>query len=508
MNKTLEREFDSIFNSALRKRIDESALLYSRYLFTDRHTGISYCSHCHHSFERSGATHNQEDYCPKCKSRCTVKMTGIGRGRLTDEVYYVEYKKSSSVKGAVLAIGVIATRDYSEDYNNVQTYINKKVLYLLEVGNPRMWRYDYWTGNRYEASSVHSLAVAPSWISSHISWLYKYEAKETFFKAAKGTKLQYGEEIINVYTEPNESLIPAIAMFCKRPKIEYLYKSGLTELASDAIHDYKTYHAINWRATTPTKLLKLDMQAIRELQKYPFQQHIGCRELRAIQAIRKNSNNIYVTSMIRLISCSDNYGENIKSLRILEYTTMQKALNYIDKQIEIYPKETEKQIMSTWLDYIEECEQLEYDLSDDRVLRPKDLNKAHQNNIKMIKYKENAALDEKINKLLSEYRKLGFEFGQLFIRPAESTKEIVDEGAALSHCVGRYCSSYADKKNILLFVRMRAEPDKPYYTMELDPKTLKIRQCRGYKNKSYKDDEKVKGFIDKFEQKILRSKAS
>ena len=45
------------------------------------------------------------------------------------------------------------------------------------------------------------------------------------------------------------------------------------------------------------------------------------------------------------------------------------------------------------------------------------------------------------------------------------------EGRALHHCVGgdNYLTAHNEGKDIILFLRMKSEPDKPYVTVELAP---------------------------------------
>lgn len=63
----------------------------------------------------------------------------------------------------------------------------------------------------------------------------------------------------------------------------------------------------------------------------------------------------------------------------------------------------------------------------------------------------------------------------------KSVREIVDEGAALSHCVGGYAERHAKGALHIMFLRRADQPDMSWYTMEIS-KELKIVQCRGYKN--------------------------
>lgn len=54
----------------------------------------------------------------------------------------------------------------------------------------------------------------------------------------------------------------------------------------------------------------------------------------------------------------------------------------------------------------------------------------------------------------------------LILSPAEP-KDLIDEGDALSHCVGSYVKEVAEEKCKIYFLRAKEEPDKPLATIEL-----------------------------------------
>ena len=66
------------------------------------------------------------------------------------------------------------------------------------------------------------------------------------------------------------------------------------------------------------------------------------------------------------------------------------------------------------------------------------------------------------------------------IVPPKTAAEIVEEGHALHHCVGGYVSRVANKECMILFLRKKEEPDKPFYTIEI--KNGAVQQIHGYDN--------------------------
>lgn len=64
--------------------------------------------------------------------------------------------------------------------------------------------------------------------------------------------------------------------------------------------------------------------------------------------------------------------------------------------------------------------------------------------------------------------------------PPHSSKELIDEGTALRHCVGRYVKRVAQRECVILFVRKVAEPDKSLCTVEV--RDGQVVQTRGFDN--------------------------
>jgi hypothetical protein len=162
-----------------------------------------------------------------------------------------------------------------------------------------------------------------------------------------------------------------------------------------------------------------------------------------------------------------------------------------------------------WRDYIRDCKKLGYDLNIEYLVFPKNLEEEHIKTIKLIKYKENEELDKKIKKRLKTLNKFYFEYKDLFIRPAGSTKELIEEGKVLHHCVGNYIKDYVEGRTNIFFIRKKEEPETPFYTVEIGKSwrtgDLIIRQCRSYKNTTPEENNDlfVKEFIEIFEKEIF-----
>ena len=71
-------------------------------------------------------------------------------------------------------------------------------------------------------------------------------------------------------------------------------------------------------------------------------------------------------------------------------------------------------------------------------------------------------------------------------------QELKDEGKRLHHCVGTYAESHAAGGSSIFFIRRASNPDKPWYTLNLDDKRLTVRMNLG--NHNCKTTDEVKAF--------------
>lgn len=133
-------------------------------------------------------------------------------------------------------------------------------------------------------------------------------------------------------------------------------------------------------------------------------------------------------------------------------------------------------------DYWDMAKMLGRDLSDPSVKYPKDLIAAHDRAMELMAQKEADSLANLFRIRRHVLKKYGFAAHGLLIRPAASQRELTAEGDALHHCVGTYGKKHATGKTAIFFIRRADRPKEPYYTLELDEKTLTVRQNRGKNN--------------------------
>jgi hypothetical protein len=493
--------------------VREHALIHSRYLFVQRRGPFQYgyCTHCRAEYMIKGETlkHNSFWQCEKCKSSVEVKSSGRGRSVLKDNCYVIWYGKSLINPNAITATGYLVERDYSGDYREVETSFKEITLYLFEPGRSVMMRRDHYSTGIFSNRRVHFTHdwIFPKKVSSiafnHMKYKSCSRSVDSIYAAIKDTTFQYstwGE-----YMKDND-LVEFFSLFAKYPCVEYLTKMGLGNIVAERLEGRNPYNAINWRGKTMEKILGMTKKEIKELRiaeiEEPTHELIATYKWFRDRGVRIS------------FEQAKNYGSLITAdyyktplNQILTLTSLEKVVRYMENQLKKEPKRHSRGtgFISTWRDYVNECAELGMDLALENVLFPNSLYAEHQKNIRKVKIKNDAAVNEKIICRVKLLKKYCFSHSGLTLRPAGSSIELFDEGKALSHCVGQYAARYAEGGTNLFFIRKETEPDTSFFTLEVADKSGAIIQCRGKNNCGMTKE--VRAFLDQFiARKLLTSK--
>lgn len=482
--------------------------VFNQYIFVWKEDKYyqGYCTHCNSEIGVPQLKHGELHICPICRHECVAKQAGRGRKYMIDEVYFIYYEKSIIDPKVMVARGIYAVRDYRVSYRNVETQYGARAHYIFEMGNPVMlesYAYYSWSGKR--------MSVGDPWERKNFNSLFsQFPARKpktavgccfkSIDNAVKGTPFQY-----SCYDEFGGygGLVKYFDMYSKYPIIESLTKIGFKEIVEAKFHENCTYGAVNWRGKTIQKALRMNKREIREIITL---KKVDCHFMRLYQISKKDGSNLSVEEIESLKH--DIYDLKILNA-VLKYTTLRKAVHYAKNQRGLNKKSYYSLLdaLSNWRDYIKDCTELQKNLKSDSILFPKNLHKAHQETNKQIKVKESEIFNKKIAGRAKTLEYLCFEQNGLLIRPAASSKEMVDEGDALGHCVARhYMGSYADGRTNILFIRKVSAPNKSFYTVEV--KDNRIIQCRGRGNKTPDANKHVdvENFIEAFKAEKLTEK--
>ena len=499
-NKEYTDHFSEEISDGVKEYAIEEAFRFSRYIFTrkDKQQQYGFCTHCEAEFKTYSLKHNEETTCPNCRSKVMVRSGGMGRKYMIDTVYFVFYEKSTKDPNVLIARGIQAQRDYRYDYTRVKTHYFLIAMYVFDAikGQSTMLKKNYY-GDRFErTSSICSLASPFEQRGARVSY-----SRESIAAAIKDTPFKYSTWDSYYCGD----MVKFFELYTKYPIIEYLTKEGYEVLVRSKLVGALTYRTINWRGKTIFKILKINKQDLKQIKAQKT--NVTFSFLKVFQDARKRNWDLTIEETIEVATEYLNYYDSL--LNALKYSSMKKLINYFSKQYNNYNiSKTGKHyfgkgsVLTTFRDYITDCILLEMDTTKDQVIFPKDLYIAHQNTIKQIKMQKDERLDLLIKNRVKLLEKYAFQCNGLAIRPAESSDELIKEGASLSHCVGTYADRYAKGETDIFFIRKVSELDKPYYTIEI--RKDKILQVHGKNNRSPSVD--VQEFIKAFTTKKLTKK--
>lgn len=169
-------------------------------------------------------------------------------------------------------------------------------------------------------------------------------------------------------------------------------------------------------------------------------------------------------------------------------------LNYLVKQ---------KTNGHSYNDYLTACQYLNIDMNEEKNRYPHDFKKWHD--IRIDEYNSAKLEDdkklrkefyEKFGKVADKYISLQRNLKDAYcVIIAKSPADLIKEGAALNHCVGRmgYDQKFAREETLIFFIRNKETPNIPLVTLEYSIKNKKVLQCYGYKDS--KPDDSILNFV-------------
>ena len=323
-------------------------------------------------------------------------------------------------------------------------------------------------------------------------------------EALVGTQMQYAD--LDGYISESgcrSNVIYFLEYHAKYPVVEFLWKAGYRHVVHQRIFgaSKENKNAIYWQGKKLQDCFRFPVRYLKLLP--PGQWNLD--RIQRMNTIWKTSMGEPKETEMRDILEVEWDPTLVKSA--MKYTSFCKIRKYIKKQLEIEQKEPmaenywfsknmERNIVCTYRDYLQECEQLHLSMNEKDVLFPKNLEAAHERTAAMVSFEKNKADQEKFQKAVDKLEKFAWEKGTYLIRPARTQEELSKEGSILHHCVGGYIKRMADQETAIFFLRKAEEPDKPYFTLEL--KNKHVIQCRTEHNRSYESEPEVKDFVDEW----------
>lgn len=459
--------------------IDKTALYKSRYIFyiySPKKEMEGYCTNCKTEVLVEDAKHNLEGECPSCKSHIIYKATGMSKN-------IVDYGQASliqRVKGNIITRYFSIKKSYRGDYRKPNLQITELAREVYDKkGKPKLYEYDNfkqtnevrWCDRGQRFNFYDAVLYERNLNRMLKGTLWEYSALKEFATHEKGFGFNLPSYLIR---------------YLEIPLIEYLVKSKLYRLTDGIVHYSYMRNDINLKGRTPEQVLEMNKEQIRIAQRI----NANADEIKVIRETGKEGLNL-TDEQTRFIS------ENLSTERVVEmakYTTAHKMIKYINDQ-NLCPEDQEdtshsvRNVFNDWYDYVRDCETLNYDLKNDFVLFPRNLREAHDRTYKLVAENKKKAYNEAIKAMSQEVSKTyNWKYKNYKIIAPKTAEDITQEGHNLKHCVGNYIDRVANGETIVLFLRDISNLSEPYFTIEIDPTSKSVLQCRGKNNCSMTDD--------------------
>lgn len=467
-----------------------------------------FCTSCQKEVMLGKARHNEKGICPACGREFTMKARGR-RSYINDSENYQVVQQTRSGELLIRIFHAYYHYAKASDIPNI-SHSESARIFVSRTPDGRFCEEPFYYSHFYGDLTHWKAGSRPAY-----RFGYYIREDETccklycqnLSKALTETAWQYCplEQFYSVECEPIQ-VTPFLKAYLVHPKLEHLVKVGFSALVSDLVYkwDYgklldetqnRTHRILQVNAEDVTYLRQCNVnrESLQDFQKYCERNVKGREELHRWQ----EANNIR------------NIDTNI--LRLLPYMTAHKLIHYMEQQFSflryrLTPGKNVRygsigSLLTEYCDYLRMCEEEAYDLSNDFVLFPKDIQKAHDRVSRQIKVKANAKLrhDFKIacKRIMNQ---LDFERNGMKILYPAKPDDIVAEGHALHHCVGSYVDRVAKQECIILFLRQIEQMDKPFYTIEV--RNQKVIQVRGERNAEATKE--VSDFMKQWEKRVLQ----
>lgn len=481
-----------------------------QYIFYDyqrKAPGHAYCTACRHEVRIAAAKHNTSGLCPRCKKKITFKCRGR-RGRIFDRET-VQVLQKAEGNGLVLRI-IKVYRSFADlDIpNHFEIWENaRQFITLSSSGQCSVDAYYYHYKAGYDLTP---------WCNGYRPvfdrWKYNFTAdmsgvlyQRNLSDTLKDTPWAYSQLEAFSGIASFSGVATFLSAYIKRPKIEHLIKMKLYRLVSGIIYggySYSALQAINFNGENMRAILGIDrpyFPLLRELDPSIDQLHLIRQLLQADHKPSTEQIKWFIASKITNADAAKELLAHMSVHKLQRYAEQQFAPEdeAALKRVDYYKMNT---LITDYHDYLCMCKELQYDVKNSFILFPRELKAAHDSVAKTLKDKRTAEHEKAIAGSFDEWQKrYQYQSKELMMIPPHSAKEIVDEGAALHHCVRLYVKNVAEKKSVILFVRSVDEPDKSLCTVEV--KDGQVTQARGFDNEE--PPAQITAFIEQWKQRVL-----
>ncbi|MEY8311759.1 PcfJ domain-containing protein [Oscillospiraceae bacterium 42-9] len=449
------------------------------------------CRHCGKSFKVAREVKpGGSGVCPKCGWPVNVRA-GWVKAEVTHKA---KVCIACKVEGQLLLRYVDVERTIYPDRKKPEYrfYDYFKTLFLVSKGKGAEYAYA-WCQAPYQCYDWRRLRNGSECLSE--SYVYTLNLREVF-----------GERYYNVDLQAGLAGLRRPISFRRLldnlkhiPQAEYLMKAGLPVLAAGNLPDTsaKSLPELTGLGKQFLPAMRDSQASFREIRAVARQQNAKPEDLRQLCALQLD-------------------GESLELLeQLAQYNALGRVLGYVRAQRELSPTQAKRRKLPYFLrlyrDYLDMAQDLKSDMTARAILEPRNLKERHDllaarvNELKSRPDNERfqQAIDQGLYWWAQEYAN-----GAFCVVYPQKRSDLTTEGQRLNHCVGMssYFENHLQGQRMVFFIRKAAEPDKPYFTAEIDTDTGRIIQLYGFGDCSAPKE--VRAFTEGFARAVLRWKSS
>lgn len=460
---------------------------YETYRWQEGYYNVTYCPHC------GEAVYNLTKYCEYCGSDFgSIKDVAAMKNRYAEQssrtlqmykhsqtVYVVVYKTDKKItfskNGRLLRDG-FTPKEYEETF--------PLECYIFAPGG-KIYTFYSWSGY----GAYREEFKGKRWIYGGSDVFYNGdEIRMLNEEQLRGTVLAnlHYKEYLQMTNGWKGETLKYIEYFHKYPVVENLLLNGFwTLLQSCMKNPGRARKTLRLKQPRLYKMLGLN----RDEQRRAKAEGWDVYELRNYKVFRDRGKILPYD----LLHCVGKVDDSYYSKKVTRYADKYDVALYLAKQEKKYGK---LRSFGYWLDYITAAESIEYDVTDKDVLFPPDIEKAHDRAVMMKKNIANRKYVNAFKNLSAAYAPYGFEKDGICIRIAQTEEELINEGKLLCHCVGGYGESHIEGRSIF-FIRQTDNPERPWYTLQVNLKNGQNLQLHGYLNDRLTPiPQEVKDFVE------------
>lgn len=508
---------------------------FNPYIFYKKNKKEDYecfCTHCNSTFYASAKKHGEFEHCPNCGKQALIVSANYPQKGKYQSLNFVIFK---FLGNTVYALCIWVDKTYCprqfRSYNWGTLKLDRDfqrqpdlragvtMIYVFKPGGYAAYTPD-WSSKLQDYTYRKVKKKIPKPFHGYMYYSPSMIYINKNFLNHRTLKYYYEALPSRNYSATSDELIKWLCLCSFAPMTEIAIKSGsptLRKIVYDRL-DGDCVHSklVNWKAKRPKDFLKIPYSDLKRYGLYLTNKgalgHVDLTTLEFYAAHYKKGEKVSFELCEfeqDIINCRIDKGY----IDLADLKQVKELFEYKKRQV----KNGTWHSLGTYVDYLDHAKDCGYDIKQNHIRFPRNLRQAHDDAVEnwaiicAEKEKAKAEAEAKKYNYPKRYKKLvknySFEYGDLMIVVPKSASEIIDEGRILQHCVGGYASRHIQGQTTILFLRHISEPDKPYYTIEVDEKEKHIVQCHGFMNEwKSKKAEEVKAFEKEFAKFIKNPK--